>query len=106
MELGRHGEYRVVGSTRAAQDILLYRWPAQGGDAFRYALEICARVVSDQLPADEARHAFILAAEEAGIFVADKFPRHMTLILPDPGAKKTDMKFRPKKRGQRVYKRP
>ncbi|PZM15581.1 DUF982 domain-containing protein [Rhizobium tubonense] len=106
MELGKHGEYRVVGSTREAQDILLYRWPAQGGDAFRYALETCASVLNDQLPPDEARHALVLAAEEAGIFVADRFPRHMTLILPDPGGKKTDMKPRPKKRSQRIYRRP
>jgi hypothetical protein len=103
MELGKLGEYRVVGSTREAQDILLYRWPAQGGEAFRHALDVCASVLNDQQPADDARRAFLLAAEEAGIFVADKFPRHMTLILPEPDTKKTDMKFRSKKRGQRTY---
>jgi hypothetical protein len=103
MQPGKLGEYRVVGSTREAQDILLYRWSVQGGEAFRHALEICASVLNDQRLADEARHAFVLAAEEAGIFVADKFPRHMTLILPEPDTTKTDMKFRSKKRGQRTY---
>jgi hypothetical protein len=105
VELGKLEDCRVVASTREAQSILLYHWPVQGGDAFRHALEICANVLNDELPADEAHRAFILAAEEAGIFVADKFPRHMTLILPDPGAKKTDMKFHPKKRGMQTYKR-
>jgi hypothetical protein len=101
MELGKLGEYRVVGSTREAQDILLYRWPAQGGEAFRKALDVCASVLNDQRPADDARRAFLLAAAEAAIFVADNFPRHMTLILPNPGAKETGAKFRLKKRSQR-----
>lgn len=106
MALGKLGEYRVVWSTREAQDILLYRWPVQDGDAFRYALEICASVMNDQLLADEARHAFILAAEEADIFITDKLPRHLQLtVQTDPNRKSTDMKFYPKKRGHRTYRR-
>jgi hypothetical protein len=106
MALGNIGEYRVIRSTREAQDILLYCWLVQGGDAFGYALEVCATTLNDQLPADEARHAFILAAKEAGAFIADKLPRHLQLVTPiDPNRKSTDMKFRPKKRDMRRYNR-
>jgi hypothetical protein len=106
MALGNIGEYRVVWSTREAGNILLNRWPVKGGDAHRYALSICSEVLQGNLPADEARHAFLLAAEEAGQFISDKVPRHLVLVTPtDPNRKSTDMKFYPKKRGMRTYKR-
>ncbi|PZM14853.1 DUF982 domain-containing protein [Rhizobium tubonense] len=102
MELGKLGKYQVVWSTTDAQNMLFYRWPAKGGEAFRSALDICASVLNGHLPCDEARHAFILAAEEAGLFIASTLPRHMRLVLPEIGAKSTDMKFHPKKRGMRT----
>lgn len=105
MALGKLGEYRVVSSTREAADILLYKWPVGGGDAYTTALLVCQNVMEGTLPPDEAKHAFILAAEEAGIFIAEKLPRNLTLVLPEPGAKKTDMRFYPKKRGHRTYRR-
>jgi hypothetical protein len=99
MQLGNKlGDFRVVGSTREALNILLVKWPVEGGDAWRYAKDICQSVLRGDLPPDEARHAFILAVEESGKFITDKVPRNLVLVTPQPGAKSIDMKFYPKKR--------
>lgn len=102
MALEKAGEYRVVWSTRDAANVLLEQWPASG-DGYQQAVDICAEVMKGNLSPEQARQAFILAAKEAGIFVSDELPPHLTPPLPEPGAKKTDMKLRPKKRGHRKY---
>jgi hypothetical protein len=90
MELGKLGEFRVVGSTREAANILLNRWPVKGGDAHRYAILICYAVLDGELPPNEARHAFILAVEESGRFIDEKVPRNLVLVAPiDPNRKST-----------------
>jgi hypothetical protein len=102
MALEKIGEYRVVWSTRDAANLLLEKWPASG-DGYQQAVDVCAEVMKGNLPPEQARQAFILAAKEAGIFVSDELPPHMIAPSPEPCAKKTDMKFRPKKRGHRKY---
>jgi hypothetical protein len=98
MELGRLGEFRVVGSTREALNILFNRWPEKGGDAHRYAISICSAVLDGELPPDEARHAFILAVEETERFITDRVPRNLILVTPtNPNRKSADMKFYPKR---------
>jgi uncharacterized protein DUF982 len=101
MQLGNHGEFRVVGSTREALNILFNRWPVKSGDS-RYAISICSAVLDGELPPDEARHAFILAVEESGRFISEKVPKNLVLVtLTDPSRKSIDMKFYPKKRARR-----
>ncbi|PZM07568.1 DUF982 domain-containing protein [Rhizobium tubonense] len=102
MELGKLGEFRVVGSTREAVNILIYRWPVKVGDAYRYAVSTCYAVLDGELPADDARQAFILAVEESGKFITAKVPRNLVLVTPtDPSRKSTDMKFWLQKRARR-----
>jgi hypothetical protein len=102
MELGRLGEFRVVGSTREALNILVNRWHVTGGDAHRYAISICSAVLDGELPRDEARNAFILAAEESGKFVTDRVPKNLILVTPtDPNRKSIDMKFHPEMKARR-----
>jgi hypothetical protein len=98
MEFGGLGGFRVVGSSREAANTLMDRWHVEGGDAHRYAVAICSEVLQGNLPADEARHAFILAVEEAGRYITDTVPKNLVLAVPsDPKRKSTDTKFYPKK---------
>jgi hypothetical protein len=75
IELGKLEDYRVVRSAGEAQSILLYHWPVRGGEAFRHALEVCAGVLNGERPVEEARYAFMLATEEAGLYAAWAPPR-------------------------------
>jgi hypothetical protein len=102
MGIGKLGEFRVVGSTREALNILFNRWPVKGGDAHRYAISICSAVLDGEVPPDEARNAFILSVEETGRFITDRVPNNLVLVAPqDPNRKSADMEFYPKKRARR-----
>ena len=86
---GRLDAYLIVCSTKKAENILTYKWPVENGDEHRQALDVCAEVMKGNLPADEARHAFIVAAREAGLVTADT-PRQFAFAMPK-GARKTGM---------------
>ncbi|MGO4569546.1 DUF982 domain-containing protein [Rhizobium sp. 2YAF20] len=83
---GRLVSYLTVCSTKKAEHILTYKWPVDDGARHRQALGVCAEVMKDNLPADEARRAFILAAKEAGLVTADT-PRRFVFAMPVEGEK-------------------
>lgn len=52
-------------------EILWRMWPVTDGTAFVLALVVCQEVIDGDRPADEARRAFLEAAQEAGVTVRD-----------------------------------
>jgi hypothetical protein len=88
LTLGKHDAYRIVCSTKNAENILTHKWPVENAGAERRkAMDVCAEVMKGNLPADEARQAFILAAKEARLFIADT-PRQFTFEMPTESTKK------------------
>jgi hypothetical protein len=65
------GRFRVISSTRAAGQWLLYHWPTEGGPEHRAARVACIAVLKNEQPPDHARQAFIAPAKEAGILIGD-----------------------------------
>lgn len=63
------GVYRTISSASEAAGVLLYDWPAEGGPAFRAAQEKCLAVLEEGADPEEARRAFLLAADEADVFI-------------------------------------
>jgi hypothetical protein len=63
------GRFRVISSTRAAAQWLLYHWPTGGGPEHRAARVACIAVLKNEQPPDHAREAFVAAAKEAGILI-------------------------------------
>ena len=72
IESEQTGYSRIVTSTRAAAESLLYRWPKEGGPAHRAARVACIAVLKGEQPPEHAREAFIQAAKEAGILIEDE----------------------------------
>jgi hypothetical protein len=68
------GRFRVISSTRAAAQWLLYHWPTEGGPEHRAARAACIAVLKNEQPPDHARQAFIAAAKEAGILIEPDIP--------------------------------
>ena len=71
VELGSIGAYRVIGDTAQAAEALLYRWPVHKGKAYSAAKRVCLTVLEGAGQPDEAREAFLNAAEEAAVSVRD-----------------------------------
>ncbi|WP_411036839.1 DUF982 domain-containing protein [Shinella sp. BYT-45] len=65
------GVYRTINSASEAAGVLLYDWPVDEGKAWKAAQEICLAVLEGSADAEESRQAFLLAAEEADVFVRD-----------------------------------
>ncbi|MCD1264091.1 hypothetical protein B5M44_04015 [Shinella sumterensis] len=65
------GVYRTISSASEAAGILLYHWPTDEGPAFKAAQEICLAALEGKVDPEESRHAFLLAADEAGVFIRD-----------------------------------
>ena len=64
------GRMRTVTSVGEAAEVLLHDWPEAGrGEAYRGALHACYEALEGELDVEDARDAFIAAAQEAGIFV-------------------------------------
>jgi hypothetical protein len=63
------GRFRVISSTRAAAQWLLYHWPTGGGPEHRAARVACIAALKNEQPPDHAREAFVAAAKEAGILI-------------------------------------
>jgi hypothetical protein len=70
----RGARIRNVTSTREAAELLLTRWPVDGGQKHLAARKACLAVLQGQREAIEARKAFAAAAEEAGILVGSGAP--------------------------------
>lgn len=67
--LGRGKNFRSVKSTEDAANVLLNLWPRERGKYLQKARLACLHALEGEIPADEAREAFIAAAEEAKLFV-------------------------------------
>jgi hypothetical protein len=90
------GKYRVHSSLKDVAYTLLYRWPVheeEWGEAHLKARIICYECFRGKQPAEDARDAFILALDEAGIsiMIEDREPRYP--VLP---VEQTPRKRRPK----------
>ena len=66
--LGAAGQ-RAVSSVWEAIECLRSYWPAKKGPSYRRALQACLDALDGWKPAHKARHAFISAAREAGVFL-------------------------------------
>ncbi len=71
VERDKLGFYMIVSSTRQAMNLLSRYWPVSEGEAYFHALRTFGQVMMNKLPPDDAREAFLAAAEEAGVFVSD-----------------------------------
>jgi len=65
------GMYRTISSTAEAARVLLEDWPVDEGSAFLRAKSTCLSALEGGIDHEEARQAFLTAAEEAGVFVRD-----------------------------------
>lgn len=63
------GVCRTIASTQEAARVLLEEWPVDEGAAWAEAQDKCLAALEGDLDHEEARKAFLNAAEEAGIFV-------------------------------------
>lgn len=96
VQVGKLGYYLVVDNTQQALSLLQDRWPTQTGERYKSALKLCGTVLKGKAPPDRARESFLEAAAEAEVFTGP-VPRHLRLVTPEPGAKRIDMRFYPKK---------
>lgn len=71
IQLGRLDRDRIVVSTRDAAQILLKDWPLSESERRLQAMRACLDVIKHGKPPSVARNAFIIAAKEAGVFLAD-----------------------------------
>ena len=64
------GRFRNIHNVRAAAEMLLFEWPEQGrGLAYAAATRACLNALEGKATTEVARRAFMIAAQEAGIFV-------------------------------------
>ncbi|GAA4180207.1 DUF982 domain-containing protein [Shinella granuli] len=63
------GRYRTVSSTAEAARVLLEEWPVDEGEAFVAAKTLCLAVMEGNADPEEARKAFLIAADETDVFV-------------------------------------
>lgn len=63
------GQFRTIGSALEAAHALTGQWPVYDGHRLHQAQQTCLDVLEGRLPAAAAREAFLLAAEEADIFI-------------------------------------
>ncbi|MGX5723099.1 DUF982 domain-containing protein [Shinella zoogloeoides] len=66
------GMYRTITSTTEAARVLLEDWPVDEGVAWARAQQKCLSALEGGIDHEEARQAFLLAADEAGVFVRDQ----------------------------------
>ena len=67
LDLASAGGLRVVRSTDDAARCLLYKWPDQTSKAYHRAKGMCLDALEGRKADEEARQAFIDAAQEARI---------------------------------------
>ncbi|MER8524191.1 DUF982 domain-containing protein [Mesorhizobium sp. M0598] len=69
---GRIDRDRVVASVSDAAEVLLRDWPTPEGKSRLAAIEACLAVIRGEKPPRIARQAFIAAAKEARILLAEE----------------------------------
>jgi hypothetical protein len=69
VSLGRANVAYNVNSVRQAADIVLHKWPIEGGRKHATAMKACKMVMDGTKHAKHARIAFTEAAKEADILV-------------------------------------
>jgi Protein of unknown function (DUF982) len=62
--------FRTIANTEEASHFLLNHWPVQGGKKHLQARNVCLAVLAGERPPDDARTAFIEAAQEVAICVS------------------------------------
>jgi hypothetical protein len=69
----RAGQVRNIGSAREAAEWLLYEWPAESIESWkaRDARQACLAALEGAGETADARLAFRMAAEDAGILIGD-----------------------------------
>jgi hypothetical protein len=77
VELGETGNYRVISDTAGAAEALIYRWPTDRGRAYNHAKRVCLSVLNGDMEGEQARSAFIAAANEADVSI-----RHWQRNIP------------------------
>ncbi|MBN9136064.1 MULTISPECIES: DUF982 domain-containing protein [Phyllobacterium] len=68
VKLGATGQ-RAITSVWEAMECLQRYWPSKTGASYRRALQACLDALDGWKPAHKARHAFISAARDAGVFL-------------------------------------
>jgi hypothetical protein len=63
------GRFRTVSSVDEAANYLLNDWPLDEGERYDFAKRVCLEAMEGRRMADEARAAFMLALDEAGMWV-------------------------------------
>lgn len=69
IEIDRAGELRNVSSVTEAAEVLMMQWPRHKGKALAAARQACLDALEGKETVENARAAFIAAAEEARILV-------------------------------------
>ncbi|WP_454818387.1 DUF982 domain-containing protein [Labrys neptuniae] len=59
----------TIGDADAAADYLLNNWPADSGERYDFAKRVCLEAIEGKRDPEDARAAFLLAAEEAGVIL-------------------------------------
>jgi hypothetical protein len=65
----RRAHFETIENTEEALRFLVERWPGRGGDLHLEARRICLSVLAGKSPIEDARIAFIRAAQEAKMLV-------------------------------------
>ena len=65
-------KYHTIYSTADAAFVLMHLWPSPTGPKHLRAREVCLAVLSGEMPPNEARKAFLAAADEAKVFIYEK----------------------------------
>ncbi|MDH4985211.1 DUF982 domain-containing protein [Aminobacter anthyllidis] len=71
VELGRPGNYRRIMSVGDAAACLATSWPLNRGPRHRHAVQTCLRVLEGHHSSEDARRAFVAAAMESEVLVAN-----------------------------------
>jgi hypothetical protein len=61
--------FRTIMNTKKTANFLPNYWPADGGEIYLKARQVCIEVLSGPRPPDDALTAFIKAAQRAAILV-------------------------------------
>lgn len=70
-----HGvRMQTIASVEEAAEFLTQHWPEEKGRKFRSARQICLDAMAGRETAKHARSAFVAAAKEADIYVAERTP--------------------------------
>ncbi len=68
-EVAPTGMAAIIPGTEEALIALSECWPTRMGGEYRYAKATCERALAGRVSHDEARQAFLYAADEVGMFV-------------------------------------